>query len=221
VSTTSDEAFLGLNNYLQLEGLAYRLVPIRDDNQGFVGLPGRINTSVLYHRLMNQYDYSQYADSTIFLSEDYTRTASNIKLFFLRLAEALVRENKMDSTINAMDRCYTWFPPYNIPYGELDSYFAEFYIYTRTTEGVEKGAKLYHAIIDQFLLENTYYEKFKGNKAAFVARGLSYNRRLLAEINDRCRSFKSVLDEEQGKLLDSVIEKTRAYTSGNQQQTYY
>jgi hypothetical protein len=220
VSTTSDEAFLGLNKYLQLEGLAYRLVPVDYERQSFIPLTGKINTSVLYDRLMNKYDYSQYADKTIFLSEDYTRMASNIKLFFLRLVEALVQENKMDSAINAIDRCYTWFPQYNIPYSGFDTYFAELYIYTKTTEGVEKGAKLYSKIIDQLLLENAYYQKFKGNKEAYVFDDLLYNGKLLREINNRCHDFMNLLDEEQAKMLEPVIEKARAAYGSNANEKY-
>ena len=221
VSTTSDDAFLGLNKYLQLEALAYRLVPIEIEKQSYLSYAGGVNSSVLYDRLMNKYDYSQFADKTIFLSEDYTRTASNIKLFFGRLMETLVQENKMDSAVNAMDRCYKWFPSYNIPYTALDSYFAELYIRTQTTQGVERGVKLFNEIADQLFLENAYYEKFKGKKADYVKNELSHNRRILMNINAISQDFKASLDEEYAKLFDPIIEKTQAYAYSPENQMYY
>jgi hypothetical protein len=225
VSTTSDEAYLGLNKYLQLEGLVYRLVPVEIDNQSSIPLAGRINSNVLYDILMNKYDYSQYADSTIFLSEDYTRMASNIKLFFLRLSENLLQENKMDSAINAMDKCYSWFPTYAVPYSWIDHYFARIYISTQTQDGVEKGVKLYNKIIDQFLLENAYYKKFTGNKAKYVSGELSQNMGMLREINQECHYLRELSlkssNENFAKMLEPLIERTKDYGLSQEEQVYY
>jgi len=214
VSTTSSDVFLGLDKYLQSEGLVYRLVPIAFNDPSIIAfVVGGVNTDVLYDRLMNKYDYSQYADSTIFLSEDYTRLAINIKIYFFSLAEALIREGKVDSAINALDKCYEWFPPYNIPYSGLDSYLAFTYVSSRTTDGVEKGVKLYHEIIDQILLENAYFRKFTGKKASYVSAELSRNMNLLGEINYRCQYLITSLEEQHAKMLESIIEKTKAYSS--------
>jgi tetratricopeptide (TPR) repeat protein len=160
---------------------------------------------------MNRYDYSQFADSTIFLSQDYTKMPAFLKPTFFRLADALINEGKMDSTIAALDRCYKWFPQYTIPYDRVDNYIAYTYLLTRKQEGIERGVKLYNAIIDQILLDNAYYGKFKGNKAAYVAGDLSQNINLLREINQRCNMMKPNLDEPLGKMLDPVIERTAPY----------
>jgi hypothetical protein len=215
-STTGEEAFLGLNRYLQSEGLIYRLVPIAFDDQSSIAfVVGGVTTAVLYDHLMNKYDYSQFADSTIFLSEDYTRVAGNVKIYFLGLAEALINEGKMDSVIKAIDKCYAWFPTYNIPYSGLDAYLAFAYLSTQTQQGFEKGVKLYDKIIDQILLENAYYNKFpkktdKERKKYFslVERDLSRNMNLLNEINYRCQYIKPSLDETQAKMLEGIIERT-------------
>jgi len=212
VSTTSDEAYLGLNRYLQLEGLVYRLVPIAFEEDNSIAIAtGGVNADILYDRLMNKYDYSQFADSTIFLSEDYTRLAVNLKIYFLGLAEALIKEGKMDSAIAALDKCYEWLPAYTIPYAGLDSYLALIYVTAQTTDGVEKGVKLYSEIIDQVFLENAYYRKFTKNKASYVSRDLSRNMNLLNEIHYRCQYLKMSLDENLAKMLDPIIEKTAAY----------
>jgi hypothetical protein len=54
-STTGPEAYFGLEEYFQLEGLAYRLVPIKTRNRGGYEM-GRINSDVLYENLMNVFD---------------------------------------------------------------------------------------------------------------------------------------------------------------------
>ncbi|MCL2131204.1 MAG: DUF2723 domain-containing protein, partial [Lentimicrobiaceae bacterium] len=209
--TTGDETFFGLEKYFQTEGLAYRLVPVLQEEMPY-GIPGRINTSILYDIMMNRYDYSQFADPTIFLSQDYTKMVHMLKMRFFSLSEALVREGKADSAIVVLDKCYQWFPYPIIPYSDIDNFIAYYaYFMSETQEGVEKGVKLYNGIIDQILLENTYYQKFRGKKAAYVERELSQNMRFLNEINRRCTMLKSNLDENLGKMLDPLIERTAIY----------
>ena len=55
VSTTGREAYIGLDNYLQLEGFAYRLVPVRQvitRNE-----IGGVNTDVMFDNLMNKFEF--------------------------------------------------------------------------------------------------------------------------------------------------------------------
>ena len=89
VSTTGSDAFFGLDKYFQVEGLAYRLVPVLDhlpNNMGG-GLYGRVNPEVLWENIQ-KFDLAEYANPEVYLSEDYTRSVTNMKLFFLRCADA-------------------------------------------------------------------------------------------------------------------------------------
>jgi hypothetical protein len=210
-ATTGNDTYFGLEKYFQLEGLAYRLVPIAHEDEFSYVFPGGLNTSILYDVIMNRYDYSQFTDSTIFLSQDYTKMPHFLKPTFFRLANALINEGKMDSAIAALDRYYEWFPAYNIPYDRMDSYIASTYLSTKTQDGVEKSIKLYNAIIDQLVLENAYYRKFTGKKKSYVEGELTENMRILYEINRRSSDLKNTLDEKHAKLLDPIIEKTAAY----------
>ena len=45
---------MGLEEYFQLEGLAYRLVPIKSQNKSWVDY-GRIDTDILYDNIMNKF----------------------------------------------------------------------------------------------------------------------------------------------------------------------
>ncbi|MCK7535201.1 MAG: hypothetical protein MZV63_31560 [Marinilabiliales bacterium] len=48
---------LGLEEYFQLEGLAYRLVPIKSENKSWFEY-GRTDTEILYDNLMNKFIWS-------------------------------------------------------------------------------------------------------------------------------------------------------------------
>ncbi len=52
--TTGDDAYVGLKKYFQLEGLAYRFVPIKQtENEEAQG--GRVNTDLMYDNIMNKF----------------------------------------------------------------------------------------------------------------------------------------------------------------------
>jgi hypothetical protein len=212
VATTGDDAFFGLENYFQAEGLAYRLVPIYHDDPMSRVFTGGINTDILYDRLMNKFDFSQYADTKIFLSEDFTRMASNVKLSFFRLAEALNRENKIDSMEAVLDRYHQWFPASVIPYGGIDyGYIGRLYPSYKTPSAIEKGIKYYNEYIDQLLKEIVYYKKFKGKKSEIVSNELNRCTDNVREISQTCTYYLQIIDEKYKPQLEAVIERTKGY----------
>ena len=62
--TTGSEAYIGLENYFQLEGLAYRLVPMNAHSTD--GQPGTVNTDIMYENLMNKYKWGNMTNPKVF-----------------------------------------------------------------------------------------------------------------------------------------------------------
>jgi hypothetical protein len=212
VATTGEGAFFGLQDYFQSEGMVYRLVPILSTDPMSRAFTGRINTDILYNDLMNKYDFSQYADKNIFLSEDYTRMTINLKIFFFRLAEALAQENKMDSLELVLDKYNEWFPQETVPYMGIDyTYIARLYLTCDTPKAIEKGITYYNRYVDQLVEEITYYRKFKGRKADIVSGELNRSLYSIREINQMCNQFSQTLDQKYKDMLASVIDRTSIY----------
>lgn len=96
--TCGSESYFGLDDYLELEGLAYRLGSTKKDTTD--EQMGSVNSSIMYANLITKYDWSGL--DTI---------SSHEKLFCInyrsncsRLAEALIRENKPDSAKVILDK---------------------------------------------------------------------------------------------------------------------
>lgn len=115
---TTDE-FFGLDDYLQDEGFAYRLVPmIRKKNA---------DTDILYHHVMDVFDNHQRADKVknpnakdtpyeyqwgglndprVYNCEDNIRVCVTIQGMHQTLAKQLIAEYQRDTTLPAKDRIY-------------------------------------------------------------------------------------------------------------------
>jgi hypothetical protein len=204
VSTTTPDSYFGLEKYFQVEGMAYRLVPIDGS------INGRVNSDVLYDNIMNKFDFSEYANPNVFLSEDYTRAVQNIKVFMYRLSETLILENDIERAQKVIERCYEWFPYNRIPYSVIDYYIGDTYMKCQTKETALKSLDIMNNFADQLNLETEYYLQFRGKYAQAVSYSLNVNRNVLnmiAYYTNQYRSFYPEL-EEKFKILE---EKAKRY----------
>ncbi|MBL7942638.1 MAG: hypothetical protein JNM00_07720, partial [Flavobacteriales bacterium] len=126
--TTGPEVYMGLEPYFQLEGLAYRLVPIIHQERRNPTVDGGVNTDLMYQNMMNEFHWGNMDSEDIYMDENNRRMTTNLRLQFSNLAEALLLENKSDSAISVLNRAFEVMPEKNVPYDRvilplIESYF--------------------------------------------------------------------------------------------------
>jgi hypothetical protein len=112
--TTGNGAYLGLQEYFQLEGLAYRLVPYKASSPD--GQTGYVNTDVMYDNLMNKFQYGNLHKDGIYANDDIRRMVMNFRNNFARLAAALQAKGETERAREVLARCLEVFPHKNVPY---------------------------------------------------------------------------------------------------------
>lgn len=112
--TVARDLYMNLQNYFQLEGLAYRLVPIRQTSQR--GQLGSIDTDIMFDNMINKFRWGGVQDSSVYLDENNLRMLGNFRNNFGRLAETLINEGKKDSAIVVLDRCMEVMPHERVPF---------------------------------------------------------------------------------------------------------
>ena len=90
---------LGLEEYFQLEGLAYRLVPIKSENKSWFEY-GRTDTDILYDNVMNKFIWRGANDPDVWLDYYHKRTITVVRarLIYTRLANALSANGDTDKS---------------------------------------------------------------------------------------------------------------------------
>ena len=113
--TVGSDSYMGLEDYFSLEGLAYRLIPVRGlpDSQG---QRGTVNTAKMYDNMMNKFKWGNMEKPGVYLDENNQRMTMNFRNNFARLAQSLLEEGKRDSAIKVLDRCVEVMPQDNVPY---------------------------------------------------------------------------------------------------------
>jgi hypothetical protein len=153
---------LGLEEYFQLEGLAFRLVPIKSQNKSWVDY-GRIDTEILYNNMMNKFVWGGANDPKVNLDYNHIRTLIVVKarLNYARLAKALASEGKNEKAIEVLNRCLEVLPPDRFP---IDPYFTDLIEAYFSAGAAEKAVELTRELcdynyerLDYFLKQSNYY----------------------------------------------------------------
>jgi hypothetical protein len=150
---------LGLEEYFQLEGLAYRLVPIKSQNKNWLDY-GRIDTDILYQNLIKKFVWGGANKKGVDIDYNHQRTIIVVKarLNYARLAKALSVEGKNEKAIETLNFCMNAFPLDKIPYDPympdiIEAYFA--------AGAAEKAVEMTNAFCDYYYKRLDYFLKQK------------------------------------------------------------
>jgi hypothetical protein len=147
-----------MRDYFQLEGFAYRFVPIRTkyDYQS----TGRIDTDILYKNMMETFRWGNMGKPNVYLDENIRRTIRIVKVRnnFGRLAKALAAEHKIDSAKNVLLKGLEVLPQEKLPYDYFDTHFIEAFF---EADMHEKGRELIEKMANDALNDMSYYVKLE------------------------------------------------------------
>ena len=99
----ADEEYLWLKDYLQLDGMSYKLVPIKTANENSSMLNmGRIDAEKMYANIQ-KLDWRNINDGAIYLDEQTKRNSISMRNNLVRLAEAFVQEQNFEKAEEILD----------------------------------------------------------------------------------------------------------------------
>ncbi len=163
--TVGRNKYLGLENYFQVEGFGYRLVPIRTESQPDRLSYGSVATDLMYDNIMNKYKWGEMNNPDIYLDENNMRMMTNITNSFTRLSGELINEGKIDSALAVIDKCVELIPPSLVQPGYFTVELANNYF---RAGAPEKGKELLELAFETFNDNLSYYftldSKFLANR---------------------------------------------------------
>ncbi|MBT3243638.1 MAG: DUF2723 domain-containing protein [Bacteroidetes bacterium] len=180
-TTPGQSGSVRLDEYLELHGLTYRLVPIKGERQS--STRGRVNTERSYDNLMNKFRYTNFGDESIYFDETCRRMMTNLRNNFNRLAMALIEENKMDKAQAVLAKMEEVIPTAVIGYSFLDVNSAEAWL---KAGNKERGLAMMKVAFDGVQDNMNYYlslgEKYIPSVNQQIQNALAYELRELLRI---------------------------------------
>ncbi len=199
--TVSPENYLNLTEYFQMDGLAYRFVPLKTSQTG------GIDADKLYDKMMNQFRWGNISDPKVYVDETNSRLLSHFRgSIFARLAGALIAEGKKDSAVMALDRAYEAIPTYQLPLGYGDLSLLEQYY---RAGAKEKGSALAEAMFKVTSEEMDYYLSFPKTFSNGIKGELQNRKYVMFHLCDITRQFDRNLFETYKTHWDILFPNER------------
>ena len=111
---TSQFDELGFGQYLRRDGMAYRLVPVADQ-QG-------VNTEWAYEKLMKEFRFGNADKPGVYFDEENRRHLNNIRQAFADVAVHLAAKGQKDSAVALLKKVDAGMLQENMPYGLVSRY---------------------------------------------------------------------------------------------------
>jgi hypothetical protein len=121
-ATVGNDYYLGLEPYMELTGLAYRITPTRSRD----GQP-RVNSALMYENMLHKFKYGNMNIPGIYIDENLMRMCRTHRMMFAQLAEQLLRENQREKALEVLDFAEEQLPGYNVPYDYTSASMASMY----------------------------------------------------------------------------------------------
>jgi hypothetical protein len=187
--TSGPDAYFGLEEYFQLDGMAYRLVPIKTKSSR--GETGKVNTTTLPEKLLSvfpnharvdivnnperkqkpeaKYLWGGINDPRVYIPEETSRMYGHLKSIYSRTATQLAAEGNNEKAEQILDKLNEIFNPEITPYIQLglgnyslcyaSLYQADAFLRLDTKTATEKGLKIVEKMIDELKETFAWFEK--------------------------------------------------------------
>lgn len=220
--TVGKDKYLGLQDYFQTEGFAYRLVPIKTPATSYQ--IGSVRTDVMYDNIINKFKWGNMNDPKVYLDENNMRMAMNVRNSFVRLADGLLEQGKRDSAIAVLDRCNELVPNEKVAYNYFnllmvrsyyqasrnnmknmtqDSLTVEVNVYPAA---VKKANEVIRIMANNCEEELTYYFKLEPKLRATIQEDLQRSFYIMQELSTIAGQYgEKALSDELARRLNDIV----------------
>lgn len=116
--TCKNEKLMGLNDYMELEGLALRLTAHKnrsDENLMIYG-SGRMNANTAYDNIMNKWKWGNFDKGKKFVNTSYMAEVQAMRMVMLRTAISFATQGESKKASDISKKYFEAFPHQNFPY---------------------------------------------------------------------------------------------------------
>jgi tetratricopeptide (TPR) repeat protein len=210
----ADEEYIWAKDYLQLDGMSYKLVPIKTSMEGRNMFDmGRIDPEKMYANIQ-KLDWRNINDGKIYLDEQTKKNAISLRNNLMRLSEAFAMEGDTVKAVEVLDLSIEKMPIKDFGHFSLSVGYPEMYYQLGETEKARKALEtLFNLFNDQLI----WYSEFPireqtGWLSSEIEQNLYLMITLLKQVNsfDKDKDYLTSLEQEYEKtfgLFSALVEE--------------
>ena len=201
--TVGGESYVGLDNYFQLEGFGYQIVPIAGNSKD--GQTGRVDVDKMYDNVMNKMILDGFNNPKVYLDENHQRMGTSIRNNLSRLANALVDEGEKERALKVLDLTEEALPGSRIPHNYFSLFIAEGYY---KAGAFEKGDEIVRDLSKNNLQELEFFTTLRPALRGSVMSDIQRSVAIYAEISRSLKLYNRLdLDSELEEIYKSGFQR--------------
>ena len=197
--------YLYMKDYLQLDGLVYKLVPIYTEDSGAFDM-GRIDTDLMYEIVMD-WEWGNSDDPSVYIDPQTRAQGISFRSNMARLVEQLIVDEQFDKAENVIDLAVEKMPLKAFRYYAFVEPFIQGYY---AVSAVDKAQKLATELLTLYLDHLAYYTTLNAEESyrriEEIYSDLEATRRVLdlsTEANDE--DFVAPFTEEYNGFINDLV----------------
>lgn len=211
-----DSEYIWMKEYLQLDGLVYKLVPIKTPEHPENPYEmGRIDTQIMYD-IIKKWDWGNANSPDIYHDPETRKNSISFRSNMIRLAEELMREKQTDKAIEILDLCMEKMPLDYFGYYSLITPMVGIYY---EAGAVKKASSLATAMAQKYTDKLRYYSGFSTTNQQLYAETILTDVERLRSVVDIVVMAKDIATSSQ--LIKDFTEHTRAFAPLYSAYDYY
>lgn len=194
-TSTQELEELGLEKYVRLEGLSYRLVPVQNSN---------VELNLTFKNIMNKFAYGNANKNGVYFDEENRRHINTIRQSHAFLAMGLVDAGKKDSATKVLQKYDANVSEANAPYGmtsnrgNLHNRVSATFLYAAYRSGDMNLAKKVHQSLKSDLDQQMRYYQTLGDAPL-------NSQQLYTEAVNYMNQRPNGLSEEQSSFANDIL----------------
>ncbi|NJX16007.1 glycosyltransferase family 117 protein [Tamlana crocina] len=208
-----DDDYIWMKDYLQLDGMCYKLVPIKTpvDRANPFDM-GRVDSELMYEKV-KQWDWGNSGSPDIYHDPETRKNSITYRGNLARLIQQLLNENKLDKAEEIADIAMENMPVEHYGYYTLlEPYISAYY----EVGNQEKARNLFKQVAEKYQENLTYYSSLKTDS----------QERLFEEIYTDISRYKALIDvlvqhdvefaEEEGNTFNNYLRAFKHFYGGDE-----
>jgi Protein of unknown function (DUF2723) len=155
--TCREEKFMGLEEYMQLEGLALRLVPFRNRSEGGYGVVGngKVNTDLTYNNIMTKWKWGNFDTEDTYVNTSYGPSLQTMRIVFIRSARTLLAKNEKAKAVELVEKYFKVFPSNNFQHDYFSTYLLDVLV---KAGAYDKAAPIFRELATETSQQMAFYD---------------------------------------------------------------
>jgi hypothetical protein len=194
---------LGIQEYLHMEGLSYRFIPVKAEDY-YKGIGG-VYREGSYDLLVNKAKWGSMNEEGVTPDRESVRNTEFARQSYVRLAQSLVNHAEYDSAIVVMDKYQEFFPNEKFPFGLRLYQFPEMYY---VCGAPEKGDDFMSKMVKNCCEKVDYYGSLEPKFMEYYSEDIDEQLSILRQLQLTARQYdRPELTAQLNNLMKDYLQR--------------